>query len=73
MDPAVEFTTKVTKCTKNKGIRAMRLHGELTPLVNPILTNSLDSSLSIPNIFFVLFVFFVVKTTGFKIIPGREP
>jgi hypothetical protein len=49
----------------------MRLHGELTPLVNPILTNSLDSSLSIPNIFFVLFVFFVVKTTGFLIIPGR--
>jgi hypothetical protein len=41
--------------------------------MNPILTNALDSFLFIPNIFFVLFVFFVVYTAGFRFIlePGR--
>jgi hypothetical protein len=45
---------------KRGGIKAMRMHGDRTPWGESILANSLVSSLSIPNISFVLFVFFVV-------------
>jgi hypothetical protein len=45
---------------KKGGIKAMRMHGDRTPWGESILANSLDIFLFIPNIPFVLFVFFVV-------------
>ena len=46
---------------KRGGIKAMRMHGDQTPWGESILANSLDLFLFIPNIPFVLFVFFVVE------------